>query len=283
MIRIGLPSRGRLAEETLGLVGDCGYLVSESERQLVWRDQKHDIEFYLLRPADIPVYVESGVLSAGITGLDLLEERGVTLDVLLELGYGEASLCVAVDAGSRIESLEQLGAARVATSFPNITRSRLPEAHIVHLTGSVEVAIDLGIADAIVDLVQTGETLRRTGLRPVGEPLLRSCAAFVVRNGHLPGEVEVMRDRLLGRTLAVQYVMVEYDVPEGALEAATKVTPGWESPTVSPLKEHGWFAVRAMVSAHDAHRILDDLAGLGCTGIVVSRIEHLRSGTLPHA
>jgi ATP phosphoribosyltransferase len=280
VIRVALPSKGRLAEATTTLLVDCGYRVTRSG--LSARDRDADIEWYFLRPKDIPSYLASGSVDAGVTGADLVAEAGRDeLVAAVDLGFGSSRLCVAVPAESPYTDLAQLEGLTVATSFPYLTERHFGAAGVdvrtVVLQGSVEIAIALGVADVIVDLVDSGETLRRTGLRVLGEPIVASTATLFVPPGRVDDDaVAGLVRRLRGRVVAQQYVLVEYDVPADLLEAACELTPGIASPTISQLRRDGWFAVKAMTPARDAHRIMDALADLGCQGVIMTRIQASR-------
>lgn len=280
MIRVALPSKGRLAEATTQLLVDCGYRVTRNG--LSAHDRDADIEWYFLRPKDIPSYLGSGSVDAGVTGADLVAEAGRDeLVAAVDLGFGSSRLCVAVPDASPYTDLAQLEGLTVATSFPYLTERHFGatgvDVRTVVLQGSVEIAIALGVADVIVDLVDSGETLRRTGLRVLGEPIVASTATLFVPPGRVDDDaVAGLVRRLRGRVVAQQYVLVEYDVPADLLEAACELTPGIASPTISQLRRDGWFAVKAMTPAVDAHRIMDALADLGCQGVIMTRIQASR-------
>ena len=280
MIRVALPSKGRLAEATTQLLVDCGYRVTRGG--LSAHDPDADIEWYFLRPKDIPSYLASGSVDAGVTGADLVAEAGRDqLVAAVELGFGSSRLCVAVPEESPYTALDQLEGLTVATSFPYLTERFFGAAGVevrtVVLQGSVEIAIALGVADVIVDLVDSGETLRRTGLRVLGAPICASTATLFVAPSRVDDdEVAGLVRRLRGRVVAQQYVLVEYDVPADLLEAACELTPGIASPTISQLRRDGWFAVKAMTPTADAHTVMDALADLGCQGVIMTRIQASR-------
>jgi ATP phosphoribosyltransferase len=279
MIRVALPSKGRLQQPALDLLASCGYSVRAGERRLTHYYGANEVQFFFLRPDDIPVYVATGTFDAGITGQDMVAERGQDLRCAVELNFGRSRLCAAVPVGSGVADVREISSPRIATSFPALTRAWFGEAevHIVELAGAVEVAVGLGIADAVVDVVETGSTLKEAGLEVVGPPLFESTAALFLPPGGAGGpQVAALERRLAGRMLADTYMMVEYDAPAALLDAACAITPGLQSPTIAPLRDTDWFAVRAMVRRHEAHRILDELAELGCQGIVLTRIEHAR-------
>ena len=278
-IKVALPNKGRIFEPTLALMSSCGYRLARTAGSLTAVDAENDVEFYFLRPADIPLYVSNGLLDAGITGRDFVAEKGLAPAVLLDLNYGHSRLCAAVPLDSAAQSLEDVGGLRIATSFPTITSSFFAarQLNLIELEGAVEIAVRLGIADAVVDVVDTGTTLREAGLRVVGEPLFRSNAAMFAHPGREAMDgVVTMKNRIEGKLVAMEYLMVEYDVPAAVLPLACTITPGIESPTVSALQNEGWYAVKAMVKRPDAQRIMDELWKVGCKGILLTTIESAR-------
>ena len=236
MIKVALPNKGQLFEPTMDILSACGYRVSKSLRSLSTLDSENQVEFYFLRPGDIPLYVSNGILDAGITGKDFIAEKEVAPTCLLDLSYGASKLCAAVPEAHAAKTLADLKNAKIATSFPNIVRAKLPGNQLVELEGAVEISIKLGIADAIVDIVETGTTLKQAGLRIIGEPLFHSRAALYAHPGR-EGQEEVLtlKSRIEGKLLALEYMMVEYDAPDALLKAACAITPGIESPTVMTL------------------------------------------------
>lgn len=279
MIKIAIPNKGQLFEPTVELLTSCGYRLTKTPKSLTSLDPENNIEFYFLRPVDIPLYVASGILDAGVTGKDFAAEKGVEPTLLVDLHYGRSRLCAAVPKDSPHTTLDDVAGLQIATSFPEITRSyfRGKDLRIVTLEGAVEISVQLGIADAIVDVVETGGTLDQAGLRVVGEPLFRSNAALFARPGHETfEEVATLQRRIEGRMVALEYVMVEYDCPVSLLSRASELTPGIESPTVSPLQNEGWVAVKAMLKKRESHRTVDELAKLGCKGILLMQIEMAR-------
>jgi ATP phosphoribosyltransferase len=267
-------------DRTLALLAGAGYRVGDRRRDLFQLDPRNGVEFVFLRPVDIPVYVAGGELDAGVTGEDLVRERGIDLSPRLRLGFGDARLCVAVAEESNVRELADVAGLRVATSFPRLAAELLPgPPAIVELAGSVEASVRLGVADAVLDLVETGSTLRAAGLRVLGEPLLRSEACLFVGSHTRVGPgcdqrvVELCR-RLEGRLLGETYVMLEYDVHGDLLVDACALTPGIESPTVARLERADWFSVRSMVKRVDAHDLMGRLAVLGAKAIVLTRVEN---------
>lgn len=279
MIKVALPNKGVLFAPTLDLLQSCGYRLGPAGGGLSSFDSENDVEFYFLRPGDIPLYVSNGILDAGITGKDFVAEKALNPALLLDLNYGHSRLCAAVPLASPIEVLEDLAAVPIATSFPCITRSRFPrrELQLVELEGAVEISVRLGIAQAVVDVVDTGKTLDEAGLRVVGEPLFRSNAALFAHPGREQlDQVTTMRARIEGKLVALEYMMVEYDCPGMLLAQACSITPGIESPTITPLQNEGWYSVKAMIRKRQAHGIMDELSKLGCKGILLTGIESAR-------
>jgi ATP phosphoribosyltransferase len=278
VIRVAIPSKGRLMERTLALLEGAGYRVGDRRRDLFQVDPRNGVEFVFLRPVDIPVYVAGGEVDAGVTGEDLVRERGIDLVPRMRLGFGDSRLCVAVADESGAHDLADVAHLRVATSFPRLAAELLPGPPvIVELAGSVEASVRLGVADAILDLVETGSTLRAAGLRVLGEPLLRSEAclfvgAHVAQGGHEVPVQELCR-RLEARLLGESYVMLEYDVHGDLLATACSLTPGIESPTVARLERENWFSVRSMVRRQDAHALMSQLGALGAKAIVLTRVD----------
>jgi ATP phosphoribosyltransferase len=279
-LRIGIPSKGRLAEASAALLIEAGLVFRRQERGLFARVRDMPIDVTFLRTDDIPVLCAEGAIDMGITGGDLIEETGVELTKRLELGLGNWRLTICVPEGSRLGRPSDLAGCRIATSFPNVTRRYLKRhnvaAHTVELSGSVEVMIALGVADAIVDLVETGSTLAANHLVIFDE--LGRFEAFLVQSPTTPhGQLadRVVR-RLEGVVIARSYSLLEYNVPEGKLAEAEKITPGFESPTISKLEEAGWFSVRAMVKRSEVIEIMEQLEVLGATAILETTITNCR-------
>src|SRR3954452_10305679 len=279
-LRIGIPSKGRLAEMASELLNAAGLKYRRQERSLFARVRDMPIEVTFLRTDDIPVLCAEGAIDMGITGGDLIAESGVQLTSRLSLGMGSWKLAICVPEDSNISKATDLAGKRIATSFPRVTQSYLDKhkitAHIVELTGSVEVMISLGIADAIVDLVETGSTLAANRLTVFDE--IGRYEAAVVQNPatkHADLADRVVR-RLEGIVIARSYSLLEYNVPEAKLREAEKITPGFESPTVNRLEEPGWFAVRAMVKRGQIIEIMEQLEALGATAILETTITNCR-------
>lgn len=280
MLRVAIPNKGQLADPARDMLREAGYLHNASPRELVVQDPANDAEFFFLRPRDIATYVGEGTLDVGITGRDLLLDSGATAEVVLELGFGAATFRIAAPKGFE-GTLADLAGKRIATSYPGVLAAHLAEhavaASIVKLDGAVENAVRLGVADAVADVVATGTTLRAAGLEVVGDPILHSEALLIRRAGAEPdAAVDTFLRRLQGVLVARTYVLVDYDIRAEALEAACAITPGIESPTVSPLHDQGWVAVRAMVPVRTVHGVMDDLYDLGARGIIVTDIHACR-------
>lgn len=278
MIRLALPNKGLLFDRTMEIMLACGYRINKSVRSLSSVDHENEVEFFFLRPGDIPLYVANGILDAGITGKDFVAEKGLDTICLFDLNYGQSKLCAAAPVELAATTLADLRGKRIATSFPNLTARFFPERELlVELEGAVEISVKLGIADAVVDLVETGSTLKQAGLQIVGEPLFESRAALFAHPGREARDgLATLRNRLEGKVLAQEYLMVEYDCPAEILNAACEITPGIESPTVMSLAKPGWSSVKSMVKRRESQRIMDSLARLGCRGILLSALESVR-------
>ena len=279
-LRIGIPSKGRLAEAAGQLLIEAGLKFRRQERSLFARVRDMPIEVTFLRTDDIPVLCAEGAIDMGITGGDLIEETGVNVTSRLPLGLGNWRLAICVPEDSGVDKPSDLDGRRIATSFPRVTKKYLDRhkvsAHIVELTGSVEVMIALGVADAIVDLVETGSTLAANRLAVLDE--LGHFEAVLVQNPKTSNALladRVVR-RLEGVVIARSYSLLEYNVPEAKLAEAEKITPGFESPTVNKLEEPGWFAVRAMVKRSEIIEIMERLEALGATAILETTITNCR-------
>ncbi|RZU48928.1 ATP phosphoribosyltransferase [Krasilnikovia cinnamomea] len=280
MLRIAIPNKGTLSAPASQMLRDAGYRQRTDPKDLVCRDEANNVEFFYLRPRDIATYVGSGDLDLGITGRDLLVDSGVPAAELLDLGFGGATFRWAAPAGT-LTSADEIAGRRIATAYPGVVEQHLAEhnlkADVVRLDGAVENAVRLGVADVIADVVETGATLRQAGLVTIGEPILRSSAVLIGRHATAaPNGVAQLMRRLQGVLVARSYVMLAYDVRADLLEQATGLTPGIESPTVSPLHREGWVAVQAMVLRKEVHRIMDELYELGARAILVTDIHNCR-------
>jgi ATP phosphoribosyltransferase len=280
MLRIAVPNKGSLAESSIEILKEAGYRQRTDSRDLVLIDPNNGVEFYYLRPRDIAIYVGSGELEAGITGRDLLIDSGAMAQEILPLDFGGSTFRFAGPAQESL-TLESISGKRVATAYPGLVDKHLSDlkisASVVRLDGAVESSIRLGVADLIADVVSTGNTLKQAGLAVFGEPILVSEAILINRSGTpLAPELEILMRRLQGVVTARQYVLLDYDVPTDSVDKACAITPGLESPTISPLQKAGWVAVRAMVLRKDTNRLMDELWALGARGILVTDIHACR-------
>jgi ATP phosphoribosyltransferase len=278
MIRIAVPNKGSLADSSIAILKEAGYRQRVDARDLVLFDPENGVEFYYLRPRDIAIYVGSGELEAGITGRDLLIDSGAPAKEILNLGFGGSTFRFAGSA-DREWRISDLTGKRIATAYPGLVASHLKElkisAEVVRLDGAVESSVRLGVADVIADVVSTGNTLRQAGLKIFGEPILQS-EAVLIKNSSQADGLEILMRRLQGVVTARQYVLLDYDIPKSALDRACELTPGLESPTISPLQKADWVAVRAMVPRQDTNAVMDDLWTIGARGILVTDIHACR-------
>lgn len=280
LLRIALPNKGALSEASAELLLEAGYRQRSDRKDLTLRDEDNGVEFFYLRPRDIAVYVGEGTLDLGITGRDLLMDSGAPAVEVRGLGFGRSKFRFAgPDDGPR--DLASLAGRRLATSYPTLLGAHLAErgvqARIVELDGAVESSIQLGVADAIADVVETGTTLRKAGLSIFGEIILESEAVLIQRGDFAGGSTfEHFLQRISGVQVARGYVMLDYDVPADRLDAATALTPGLEAPTISPLAREGWFAVRAMVPRGQVQSLMDDLWDAGARAIISTELSACR-------
>ncbi|MEI5582927.1 MULTISPECIES: ATP phosphoribosyltransferase [unclassified Agromyces] len=278
MLRIAVPNKGSLSDTAAQMLHEAGYTGRRDSRELIVADPRNGVEFFYLRPRDIATYVGSGALDVGITGRDLLLDSGSEAGEIASLGFGDSTFRFAGPPGA-FDTLGDLEGVRVATSYPGLVGDFLAQhgvtAKLVKLDGAVESAVRLGVADAVADVVSTGSTLRTAGLDIFGPVILESEAVLIGSGVERPGTQTLVR-RLQGVLVARQYVLVDYDVPVSHLEAATAVAPGFESPTVSPLHDPEWVAVRVMIPRADVNHVMDELYGLGARAILVSAIHAAR-------
>ena len=280
MLRVAVPNKGSLSEASVQMLREAGYRQRSSSRELVLHDAENDTEFFYLRPRDIATYVGSGQLDVGITGRDLLLDSEAEARELVGLGFGGSTFRFAARPGTADDERGFEGL-RIATSYPGLVArhlaSRGVKATIIRLDGAVENSVRLGVADVIADVVETGTTLRQVGLELVGEPILRSEAVLVSRSDATESAVvDQLVRRLNGVIVARSYVIFDYDVRTELLDAACQLTPGIESPTVAPLRDDEWVAVRALVPRADTNKVMDDLYELGARGILVTDIHACR-------
>jgi len=280
MLRVAVPNKGGLAPAAAQMLREAGYRQRADEKDLTCVDADNQVEFFYLRPRDIAVYVASGDLDLGVTGRDLHIDAGAAVEEVLDLAFGASTFRFATRPGRYATPLD-LGGARIATAYPGVVARFLDQhsikAEVIRLDGAVENAVGLGLADVIADVVDTGATLRKAGLELVGDPVLTSTAVLVRGAGAGDnGAVTQLVRRLNGVLVARRYVMLAYDVKADSLDAAVTLTPGIESPTVSPLHREGWVAVQAMVPRNEVHKIMDLLYEVGARAILVTDIHACR-------
>jgi ATP phosphoribosyltransferase len=281
MLRIAVPNKGSLSEPATEMLLEAGYRQRRDSRELVLADPDNDAEFFFLRPRDVAVYVGTGTVDVGITGRDLLLDSGAQAVEHLALGFARSTFRFAAPAGV-VTDVSQIAGRRVASSYTTLVADHLAKqgvepAAIVHLDGAVESSVQLGVADVIADVVETGTTLRAAGLEVFGEPILRS-EAVLIRQAEvdLPFGIDVLTRRLQGVITARGWVLMDYVVPLALLESAVAITPGFESPTVSPLHEKDWAAVRVMVPRIQTNKVMDSLYAVGARAILVTPIHASR-------
>lgn len=281
MLRIAVPNKGSLSGPASAMLHEAGYQMRKESKELVLVDPENEVEFFYLRPRDIAIYVSAGRLDIGITGRDLLLDSGADAEEILSLGFARSTFRYATKPGTA-KGVGDFDGMTIATSYEGIVAQHLKDsgvaASVVHLDGAVETAIELGVAHVIADVVETGTSLRNAGLEVIGEPIMKSEAVVIRRTGadiEEPKVQQFMR-RLQGVLVARSYVMMDYDCRAEHLERAVALTPGLESPTISPLHNEGWVAVRAMVPAKEAQRIMDDLYELGARAILTTAIHACR-------
>ena len=280
-LKLALPNKGALSEGAVNLLIKAGYRCKRSGRELVIQDPENKIDFVFLRPRDIALYVGSGIIDVGITGIDLAVDSGAEVETILPLGFGKSRFCFAAPKEKQM-TVEQFNGLRIATSYPSLLKSELAKRNldckVVKLDGAVEISIALGVADAIADVVESGATMREAGLEIVGEPMLYSEAVVIAGNkaaAERP-EVALLIARLRGIMRAAEYVMVEYNIERSKLEEACRITPGIESPTIAPLSNPDWIAVKSMVKRKESNAVMDKLYQLGGRGIIIMEISACR-------
>ncbi|OBJ75199.1 ATP phosphoribosyltransferase [Mycobacterium gordonae] len=280
MLRIAVPNKGALSEPASEILSEAGYRRRTDPKDLTVIDPLNNVEFFFLRPKDIAIYVGSGELDFGITGRDLALDSDAPVRERLALGFGSSKFRYAGPAG-REWTLSDLAGKRIATAYPNLVRKDLAangiDATVIRLDGAVEISVQLGVADAIADVVGSGRTLSLHNLVAFGEPLCDSEAVLIERAQE---QSSAARDQLVARVQGVvfgqQYLMLDYDCPRSALDQATSITPGLESPTIAPLADPDWVAVRALVPRRGVNGIMDELAAIGAKAILASDIRFCR-------
>jgi ATP phosphoribosyltransferase len=278
MLRIAIPNKGSLAESAADMLAEAGYAGRRDQRDLHVIDERNGVEFFYLRPRDIATYVGSGALDVGITGRDLLLDSQSEAIEIADLSFGASTFRFAGPAQT-FSALSDLDGKRVATSYPVLVGNFLARhgvtVKLIPLDGAVESAVRLGVADAVADVVSTGSTLRKAGLEIFGPVLLESTAVLISRDPSVAG-IQTLQRRLEGVLVAQQFVLMDYDCPREILDAACAIAPGIESPTVSPLHDPNWVAVRVMVPRADRNDVMDKLYDLGARAILVSAIHAAR-------
>jgi len=278
MLRIAVPNKGSLSETAADMLQEAGYTGRRDPRALSALDMRNEVEFFYLRPRDIATYVGSGALDVGITGRDLLLDSRSPAKEISSLDFGDSTFRFAGTPG-RFTELSDLAGLRVATSYVALVGDFLArngvQVTMVGLDGAVESAVKLGVADAVADVVSTGSTLRAQGLEIFGPVILESSAVLISTDATRPG-IATLQRRLQGVLVARQFVLMDYDVPRTLLEQAAAVTPGLESPTISPLQDPDWVAVRSMVPKADTNHIMDALYEIGARAILVTAVHAAR-------
>ncbi|HEX2131419.1 MAG TPA: ATP phosphoribosyltransferase [Actinophytocola sp.] len=280
MLRVAVPNKGALAGPAADMLAEAGYRRRHDSRDLTVLDPTNDVEFFFLRPKDIAIYVGSGELDLGITGRDLALDSGAPVTERLALGFGGSTFRYAAPAG-RDWSVSDLDGRRLATSYPKLVRADLEKrgisTEVIQLDGAVEISVALGVADAVADVVGSGRTLRQHNLVAFGDVICESEAVLLQGTDAdgSPGK-DQLAARLQGVVFAQQYMMLDYDCPKALLDEAITVTPGLESPTVAPLADPEWVAVRAMVPRKEANLVMDRLAALGAKAVLASDIRSCR-------
>lgn len=278
MLRVAVPNKGILSDSAILMLKEAGYTVRRDPKDLHVVDQAHGIEFFYLRPRDIATYVGAGSLDVGFTGLDLLLDSRSKAVSVADLGFGGSTFRFAGPVGKFTE-LAELAGKRVATAYPHLVEDFLKNQNIqvelVQLDGAVEVAVQLGVADAVADVVSTGNTLRQAGLEIFGPVILQSSAQLIVAPGKQGEHTQLLR-RMQGVLVAREYVIFDYDCPAELVDKASAITPGIESPTISPLRDADWVAVRALVKTSEINAKMDELYEIGARAILVSAIHAAR-------
>lgn len=282
MIKIAVPNKGSLSEAATGILKEAGYKSRGYTKALNIVDEANGAEFFFLRPKDIAIYVAGGHLDLGITGRDLMLDSRADVEEILDLGFGGSTFRFAAPAAeAKNMTIQDLEGKRLATSYPHLAADYLADrginAEVIRLDGAVEIAIKLGVADAIADVVSTGATLRQQGLAPFGEPIVESEAVVVKRKGReLTQEDDVVLSRIRGILTAHNFVMLDYNIARENLPAAVDITPGLTGPTISPLQRENWVAVRAMVPRKRANLLMDQLAAAGAEAILATELQIAR-------
>lgn len=283
MLRVAVPNKGSLSDPAAEILAEAGYRRRTDSKDLTVLDPANQVEFFFLRPKDIAIYVGSGELDFGITGRDLVCDSGAAVRECLALGFGSSTFRYAGPAGSKWTTADLAGK-RIATAYPNLVRKDLAErgidATVIGLDGAVEISVQLGVADAVADVVGSGRTLSLHHLVAFGEPLCDSEAVLIESMDCDNRRDRAARDQLVARIQGVvfgqQYLMLDYDCPRSVLDQATSITPGLESPTIAPLADPDWVAVRALVPRRGVNEVMDELAAIGAKAILASDVRFCR-------
>jgi ATP phosphoribosyltransferase len=279
-LRIGIPSKGRLSELAIDLLQQAGLQFRRQDRSLFARDRALDIDLTFLRTDDIPTLCAEGAIDMGITGSDLVREAEADVHERMKLGMGKCRLSICVPEDSDYQSAKDLDSKSLATSFPRLTdhyfRQHGARTHLVSLSGSVEVMIQLGVADAIVDLVETGSTLAANRLRILED--IGSFETVLIQNDRVRNAATADRlvRRIEGVVIARDYSLLEYNVPRTKLSQAEAVTPGFNSPTINTLENPEWCAVRVMVRSSTIISVMEQLEAIGASAIIQTTIANCR-------
>jgi ATP phosphoribosyltransferase len=279
-LRIGVPSKGRLSELAADLLKQAGLHFRRQDRSLFARVGEMPVDITFLRTEDIPVLCSEGAIDLGITGGDLVAEAGVDVLTRLALGVGKCRLAICVPDDAIYQGPSELDGRRVATSFTRVTKEYLAangaDVHLVPLSGSVEIMITLGVADAIVDLVETGSTLAANRLRILDEIGHYETLLIQNKQRRLSDVADRVVRRLEGVVIARSYSLLEYNIPKSKLSEAEKITPGYNSPTVNSLEDPNWCAVQVMVRRKNVIDVMEKLEGLGASAILETQITNCR-------
>lgn len=282
-LKLALPNKGSLSEGAVSILKRAGYRCQRSGREMVIQDRENGIDFVFLRPRDIALYVGKGIIDLGITGIDLVLDSGAEVQQLMPLGFGKSRFCFACPKTTHCTDVMQLNGKRMATSYPHLLELELAKRKmscpIVKLDGAVEISVALGVADAIADVVDSGATLREAGLEIIGEPMLFSQALLIggmQLNKTYLSAAQLLMGRIQGVLRAEEYMVIEYDIPRQELPRACELTPGIESPTIAPLSNSDWVAVKAMIKRKDSNMLMDKLYALGAKGIILMEISSCR-------
>lgn len=281
MLQIAIPNKGALSEDAVRLLKEAGYKCSRYGRELIVHDSENDVDFIFLRPRDIAVYVGNGIVDLGITGRDLTIDSKADVAELLPLEFGKSRFCYAVPKNSGLTP-DEFNGLRIATSYPEIVARDMAKRNfnvkIVKLDGAVEISVKLGVADCIADVVESGRTLIEAGLEITGDPILYSEALLIAGNADVANipDVKKLIARLRGILVARSYAMIEYDIEKSKLKACCQITPGIESPTISPLDNPDWVAVKAMIGKKEINSVMDKLYAEGARGIIVTALSSCR-------